>query len=164
MLFCLSFCLLEFEVNLRQNVAAVIENSEGLILACERRNIRGAWQLPQGGIDEGESAEEAVLREVREETGIDSKFLKIVAKSSKVSYLFPHTVNWKSNKGKYDGQEQVYFRIKIADSGWELAENTEEFVSFEWITKEEMIRRIVPFKKDCYIKAFSELFGENYEN
>ena len=49
-------------MNLRQNAAAVIENSEGLILACERRNIRGAWQVPQGGIDEGESAEEAVLR------------------------------------------------------------------------------------------------------
>ena len=151
-------------MNLRQNAAAVIENSEGLILACERRNIKGAWQVPQGGIDEGESAEEAVLREVREETGIDSKFLKILAKSSKVSYLFPHTVSWKSNKGKYDGQEQVYFRIKIADSGWKLAEETEEFVSFEWITKKEMVERIVPFKKNCYIKAFKELFGEDYGN
>ena len=151
-------------MNLRQNAAAVIENSEGLILACERRNIRGAWQVPQGGIDEGESAEEAVLREVREETGIDSKFLKIVAKSSKVSYLFPRAVSWKSNKGKFDGQEQVYFRIKIADSGWKLAEETEEFVSFEWITRKEMVERIVPFKKDCYIKAFKELFGEDYGN
>ena len=151
-------------MNLRQNAAAVIENSEGLILACERRNIRGAWQVPQGGIDEGESAEEAVLREVREETGIDSEFLKIVAKSSKVSYLFPRAVSWKSNKGKFDGQEQVYFRIKIADSGWKLAEETEEFVSFEWITRKEMVERRVPFKKDCYIKAFKELFGEDYEN
>ena len=151
-------------MNLRQNAAAVIENSEGLILACERRNIRGAWQVPQGGIDEGESAEDAVLREIREETGIDSKFLKIVAKSSKVSYLFPRSVSWKSNKGKFDGQEQVYFRIKIADSGWKLAEETEEFVSFEWITRKEMVARIVPFKKDCYIKAFKELFGEDYGN
>ncbi len=151
-------------MNLRQNAAAVIENSQGLILACERRNIRGAWQLPQGGIDDGESAEEAVLREVMEETGITSEFLKIVGHSSKVSYLFPHNVTWKSKKGKYDGQEQIYFHIKIADSGWKLAERTEEFVSFEWITKEEMIKRIVPFKKDCYIKAFKELFGENYEN
>lgn len=151
-------------MNLRQNAAAVIENSQGLILACERRNIKGAWQVPQGGIDDGESAEEAVLREVREETGITSEFLEIVGRSSKVSYLFPHTVSWKSNKGKYDGQEQVYFHIKIADSGWKLAEQTEEFVSFEWITKREMVRRIVPFKKDCYVKAFKELFGEDYEN
>ncbi|MBQ3368551.1 NUDIX domain-containing protein [bacterium] len=151
-------------MNLRQNAAAVIENSEGLILACERRNIRGAWQVPQGGIDEDEGAEDAVLREVREETGIESKFLKIIAKSSKVSYLFPRSVSWKTNKGKYDGQEQVYFHLKIADSGWKLAEETEEFVAFEWITKREMIERIVPFKKDCYIKAFKELFGEDYEN
>ena len=151
-------------MNLRQNAAAVIENSEGLILACERRNIRGAWQVPQGGIDEDEGAEDAVLREVREETGIESKFLKIIAKSSKVSYLFPRSVSWKTNKGKYDGQEQVYFHLKIADSGWKLAEETEEFVAFEWITKREMIERIVPFKKDCYIKAFKELFGEYYEN
>ena len=138
-------------MNFRQNAAAVIENSKGLILACERRNIKGAWQLPQGGIDEGESAEEAVLREIREETGIESEFLEIVGHSSKVSYLFPHTVNWLSNKGKYDGQEQIYFHLKI-------------FVSFEWITKKEMVKRIVAFKKDCYIKAFKELFGENYEN
>ena len=151
-------------MNLRQNAAAVIENSNGLILACERRNIKGAWQVPQGGIDEGESAEEAVLREVKEETGIDRQFLKIVAKSSKVSYLFPHTVSWQSNKGKYDGQEQVYFRIKIADSGWKLAEKTEEFVSFEWITKREMVRRRVPFKKECSVNAFNELFGEDYGN
>lgn len=151
-------------MNLRQNAAAVIENSQGLILACERRNIRGAWQVPQGGIDECESAEEAVLREIREETGIESKFLKIMAKSSKVSYLFPHTVSWKTNKGKYDGQEQVYFHLKIADSGWKLAEETEEFVAFEWITKREMVKRIVPFKKNCYVKAFKELFGEDYEN
>lgn len=151
-------------MNLRQNAAAVIENSQGLILACERRNIRGAWQVPQGGIDEGESAEDAVLREVCEETGIESKFLKIIAKSSKVSYLFPRSVSWKTNKGKYDGQEQIYFHLKIADSDWKLAEETEEFVAFEWITKREMIERIVPFKKDCYIKAFKELFGEDYEN
>lgn len=151
-------------MNLRQNAAAVIENSKGLILACERRNIKGAWQVPQGGIDEGESAEEAVLREIKEETGIDRQFLKIVGRSSKVSYLFPHTVSWQSNKGKYDGQEQVYFRIKIADSGWKLAEKTEEFVAFEWITKREMVRRIVPFKKECYVKAFKELFGEDYGN
>ena len=151
-------------MNLRQNAAAVIENSQGLILACERRNIRGAWQVPQGGIDEGESAEEAVLREIREETGIESEFLKIIARSSKVSYLFPRSVSWKSNKGKYDGQEQIYFHIKIADSGWKLAKETEEFVAFEWITKREMVKRIVPFKKECYVKAFKELFGEDYEN
>ncbi|MBO4699138.1 NUDIX domain-containing protein [bacterium] len=151
-------------MNLRQNAAAVIENSQGLILACERRKIRGAWQVPQGGIDEGETAEEAVLREVMEETGIDSKFLEIVGRSSKVSYLFPRHVRWKSGKGNFDGQEQIYFHLKIADSGWTLADETDEFVAFEWIPRYEMIKRIVPFKKDCYVKAFKELFGEDYGN
>lgn len=151
-------------MNLRQNAAAVIENSQGLILACERRKPRGAWQLPQGGIDESESAEDAVLREIWEETGIEKEFLKIVGHSSKVHYLFPHTVSWESNKGKYDGQEQIYFHLKIVGSGWKLADETEEFVAFEWITKKEMLKRIVPFKKECYIKAFNELFGEDYGN
>lgn len=146
----------------RKNAAAIIENSEGLILAGERRNIRGAWQLPQGGVDEGETPEQAVLREIKEETGIDKEFLKVISHSSEVSYLFPCTVHWGGRRGKYDGQRQTYFYLKIADSGWKLNE-TEEFVSFEWITKREMINRIVSFKKDCYLKAFKEIFGEDYE-
>lgn len=146
----------------RQNVAAVIENSEGLILVGERSDIAGAWQLPQGGIDDGESPEEAVLREVREETGITGEFLKIVARSSKVSYLFPRNVNWKSGKGKFDGQEQIYFHIKITDSGWSLRRSS-EFVNFEWVKKRRVIERIHELKRDCYIKAFYELFGEKYE-
>ena len=146
----------------RQNVAAVIENSEGLILVGERSDIAGAWQLPQGGIDDGESPEEAVLREVREETGITAEFLKIVARSSKVSYLFPRNVSWKSGKGKFDGQEQIYFHIKIADSGWSLRRSS-EFVNFEWVTKRRVIERIHELKRGCYIKAFNEFFGEKYE-
>ena len=144
----------------RKNAAAVIENSEGLILVGERSDIAGAWQLPQGGIDEGETPEQAVLREVVEETGISAEFLQIVSRSSEHSYLFPKHCAKRFNC--YDGQVQIYFRIKIADSGWKLQKSS-EFVNFEWVTRRRVIERIHELKKDCYIKAFYELFGEKYE-
>src|SRR5262245_48121114 len=74
---------------LQQNVAAILRNSEGEILICERVNPRGAWQFPQGGVDEGETSEEAIARELWEEIGIGSDDFRIVKKLGGYQYLFP---------------------------------------------------------------------------
>jgi putative (di)nucleoside polyphosphate hydrolase len=147
--------VLRGEMNFRKNVAAIIIDDKGLILAGKRTDVADAWQLPQGGVDKDENEQDAVLREVFEETGIQSHFLSIVKKSSVIKYLFPPEI--KKNM-EFDGQEQIYFLIKIVGQGWSL-KRSDEFSDFEWIDQNEVVKRAVEFKKNSYIEAFRQLFG-----
>lgn len=142
-------------MNFRKNVAAVIVDDKGLILVGKRTDVADAWQLPQGGVDKDENEQCAVLREVFEETGIQPHFLNVVKKTSVIRYLFPPEIR----KGmKFDGQEQIYFLIKIVGPGWSL-ERSDEFFDFEWLDQNEVVKRAVEFKKNSYIEAFRQLFG-----
>jgi putative (di)nucleoside polyphosphate hydrolase len=142
-------------MNFRKNVAAVIVDDKGLILVGKRTDVADAWQLPQGGVDKDENEQDAVLREVFEETGIQPHFLNVVKKTSVIRYLFPPEIR----KGmKFDGQEQIYFLIKIVGPGWSL-ERSDEFSDFEWLDQNEVVKRAVEFKKNSYIEAFRQLFG-----
>jgi putative (di)nucleoside polyphosphate hydrolase len=147
--------VLRGEMNFRKNVAAVIVNDKGLILVGKRTDVADAWQLPQGGADCNENEQDAVFREVLEETGIKPEFLKVIKKSSIIRYLFPPEI--KKNM-KFDGQEQIYFLIKITGQDWSL-ERSDEFSDFEWIDQNEVVKRAVEFKKNSYIEAFRQLFG-----
>jgi putative (di)nucleoside polyphosphate hydrolase len=142
-------------MNFRKNVAAVIVDDKGLILVGKRTDVADAWQLPQGGVDKDENEQYAVLREVFEVTGIQPHFLNVVKKTSVIRYLFPPEIR----KGmKFDGQEQIYFLIKIVGPGWSL-ERSDEFFDFEWLDQNEVVKRAVEFKKNSYIEAFRQLFG-----
>ena len=142
-------------MNFRKNVAAVIINDKGLILVGKRTDVSDAWQIPQGGVDKDENEQNAVLREIFEETGIEPKFLDIVKKTSVIRYLFPPEIR---KNMKFDGQEQIYFLIKTVGQGWSL-ERSDEFSDFEWIDQNEVVKRAVEFKKNSYIEAFRQLFG-----
>ncbi len=143
-------------MRIRKNVAAVIVNSSGLILAGERKDLPGEWQLPQGGIDENESPEEAVIREVQEETGLSGEHLVIDRFTTPLLYLLPKDLAAVSD---FDGQEQIYFLIRFKDEEHEPVP-TDEFSSFMWLSKEEIVKRIIFFKRDCYLEAFQQLFGD----
>jgi len=143
-------------MNFRKNAAAVIINSSGLILAGKRTDVKDAWQLPQGGVDKNESFEDAVFREICEETGIERKYLGIIKISRKIRYEFPNEIKEKMG---FNGQEQRYFLIKISDDGWSIR-NSQEFCDFDWITPDEMIKGSLIFKKESYVEAFKQLFGE----
>lgn len=143
-------------MDFRPNVAAAIINDRGLILVGQRTDIPGSWQLPQGGVDNGESADEAVLREVEEETGIKPQNLKIIKKSGEIKYIFPDEINKKTG---FKGQCQTFFLLKLINPDCE-PQVSDEFSSFEWITKDEVLDRIVGFKKNSYIKAFRQIFGD----
>ncbi|HDT11237.1 MAG TPA: NUDIX domain-containing protein [bacterium] len=143
-------------MKIRKNVAAVILNKKGLVLVGERRDLPGQWQLPQGGIDNGETPEEAVLREVTEETCIDRDFLLIVNVSKPLVYVLPENI---AKKSGFDGQEQLYFLLKF-NGAEKIPAPSKEFSSFEWCEKKEVINRVVHFKKKCYTDAFEQLFGE----
>jgi len=142
----------------RENVAGVIINKDKKVLMCEHIWIDGAWQLPQGGVNKGESEEKAILRELSEEIGTDK--LEIIDKmDEKIIYKFPFYL-----KDKYDsdGQIQRFFLIYYYGDNSDIRfDNQEkpEFKSFEWVEYKEPPLRVVYFKKISYLRAL-EYFEE----
>jgi putative (di)nucleoside polyphosphate hydrolase len=89
----------------RPNAAIILRNSTGEILVCERRDWRGCWQFPQGGVKKSESLLDALHREVEEELGLTPSDYRILSSKGPYRYLF---MNGRKKDG-FDGQEQTYF-------------------------------------------------------
>ena len=141
----------------RPCVLAVISNSEGLVLVGERIEPPGSWQFPQGGIDEGETAEVAVKREVQEEIGV-SEFFVLGRSAGPIRYDFPPEVSGPLAK-KYKGQDQVWFHLRLAP-GHEpsLAKASDrEFSKLTWVTVHEALNRVVSFKREAYKEGLQAL-------
>lgn len=141
----------------RKNVAMIVLNQDNLILTGERANIPGVWQLPQGGIDEGEKPYDAAVRELEEETGL--KDVEYVAETRQTyRYDFPDWLQNAPIAKEYKGQEQIYFVFRINSNDLPDVKNSDgEFVAFKWMSSEEILKNIVDFKKNVYSRAFLEL-------
>ena len=147
----------------RPNVAAILVNQEDRIFVAERINIRGAWQFPQGGIDEGEDAETALFRELAEEIGVSRERLQVLERRDGYRYAF--TKN-RLKYGIYGGQEQTYFRCRFTgtDADFNLAATHQEFVQWRWILPHEFQMTWVPrFKRAVYRAVFIDFFGIELE-
>jgi putative (di)nucleoside polyphosphate hydrolase len=145
------------EPKYQQNVAAILRNREGKILVCERLTIPGAWQFPQGGVDEGETPEQAVVREVWEEIGIEPGDFRIVGQRGGYRYLFP-----KGPRKGHDGKVQTYFLCDfLADDGKiNVATHHPEFRAWKWIRPGDFRREWLPaMKLDVYSLVFQDFFG-----
>lgn len=122
-----------------------------------------AWQMPQGGIDKGEEAEAAALRELWEETGVAREHVEIIARSKNEHfYDLPEELLGKIWKGKYRGQRQSWFLMRFTGSDNDININTEhpEFTNWKWANPADLPAMIVPFKKDLYraiLKEFEPL-------
>jgi putative (di)nucleoside polyphosphate hydrolase len=140
----------------RPCVVAVFTNKKAQILVCERSDVEGAWQLPQGGIEPGESALNAVYREMKEEIGCDS--FKITKEASGlIKYKFPSDLKKPISK-KWIGQSQIWFLCRFdegANPDMSLADG--EFVRYEWRDANKVIDGIVDWKRDSYIEGFIKL-------
>lgn len=136
----------------RKNVAIVVVNAEGLILAAERSDVPGAWQLPQGGIDEGEDEETAMFRELEEEIG--TREVDILERLPEViRYDWPESLY---DRG-YRGQEQTYFLVRLRPTARiDLTTHTkQEFSQIAWMNAEEFLKLVRGFKADAYRTAVS---------
>ncbi len=142
----------------RPNVAGILQNAEGRILICERLNLAGAWQFPQGGVDKGERREEALLREMEEELCLRPGDYRVLGSKGPYRYLFS---KGRRKKG-YDGQEQHYFLAVLTAPKTRINVFTDhqEFRATRWIQPEEFDLAWLPeFKKEVYRAVFRDFFG-----
>lgn len=138
----------------RPNVGLALFSGSGYIFLGRRINGRGAfqWQMPQGGIDEGESPQDAALRELEEEVGVSSKLVEIIEETPDwLHYEFPAEVR-RRMPGPFIGQRQKWFALKFkgSDSDIRLDRHTPEFDAWRWARLEDAPFAIVPFKRPVY--------------
>lgn len=138
----------------RRNVAIVIVNDRGEILAGERSDVPGAWQLPQGGIDEGESVVDAMHREAEEELGLNSIEL-IYQLESPIRYEWPESLYYRG----YRGQEQYYCVARIiGEEKFDLnRHDLPEFRAVKWMSPREFLDITEGFKRDAYAQALAQI-------
>ena len=132
-------------------------NRGGLIFAGQRKdNPVSAWQMPQGGIDAGEKPRAAALRDLWEETGVTTDLVEFVAKSPDwLTYDLPEELLGKVWGGKFRGQRQRWFLFRFLgrDDQIDIATEHPEFSEWRWVTADEMLASIVPFKRAVYAEV-----------
>ncbi|MCP5367629.1 MAG: RNA pyrophosphohydrolase [Hyphomicrobiales bacterium] len=146
----------------RKGVGAVLINGDGKVFVAKRIDTPGeAWQMPQGGLDDGEKPRKAVIRELREEIGTDK--VEIIAKSRTwIKYDLPDHLLGRVWKGRYRGQKQRWFLMRFLGEDGDIdldASSHPEFDAWRWVDFHALPDLIVPFKRQLYediVQEFSD--------
>ena len=142
----------------RLGVGMMIINNDNQVFLGKRVDTKiEAWQMPQGGIDVGETPSKAALREMLEETG--SSHGNIIAESKNwYSYNLPDFLIPKLWDGRYRGQKQKWFLIRFTGNDSDININTShpEFIDWKWARINELTDLIIPFKKRLYSAVVNE--------
>ena len=137
---------------MRQGVGVIILNNQNKIFVGKRKdNPVDKWQMPQGGIDQGEDHLTAMKRELYEETSIKS--IEVIKElEGYYEYMLPENLVGVIWKGKFKGQRQKWFVTKFVGNEKEINLNTKnpEFIEWKWIAADELPNVIVNFKKKMY--------------
>jgi putative (di)nucleoside polyphosphate hydrolase len=130
---------------------------DGKVLVCERALTANAWQFPQGGIDDGEDEDVAIIREVREELGLTTA--TILKKSAvKISYHFPESMKHKLCES-YCGQEHRWYLLAydgVEPINFHLSDEV-EFRAFKWVSPETAVEDVTSWRRDAYRQGLIEL-------
>jgi putative (di)nucleoside polyphosphate hydrolase len=138
----------------RRGVGVMLLNSEGKVFVGARiDNTDDAWQMPQGGIDEGEAPWATALRELEEETGIAPHLVERIAQCpERLRYDLPEEWRPRLWGGQWAGQEQDWFLARFVgrDSDVDIATSHPEFRDWKWVEPQRLPELIVDFKRDLY--------------
>ncbi len=149
----------------RAGVGIMLVNAEGRVFVGQRfDSVVEAWQMPQGGIDEGEDPYAAALRELEEETGVQPHLTEPIAETDGwLTYDLPPELVGTIWKGRYRGQRQKWYALRFlgtdADVNLEAHPGHAEFKAWQWARIDELADRIVPFKQALYAELVSQLAG-----
>lgn len=143
------------EGKFRLNVAGILMDYRGKILICERLGNAGAWQFPQGGVDDGETLEQALFRELQEEIGVDKTSYQVKTRTGPYRYAY----DGGPIRG-FDGKDQYFFLATY--SGPEDAIRLDlphpEFQAYQWISPSAFQIDWLPnMKKAMYAQVFADL-------
>ena len=151
--------MVEQKLPLRSGVGIVVLNNQNKIFVGKRKDNPGdKWQMPQGGVDDGEDFISAMKRELLEETSI--KNIEIIKEIEKIyQYELPKNLVGIIWKGKYRGQKQKWFITRFLGEEKEINLNTKhaEFIDWKWIEPKFLPEVIVNFKKDLYLNLLKEI-------
>ena len=138
----------------------MLKNPAGLVFVGQRLDRSSeAWQMPQGGVDEGEDAEIAAIRELGAETGIEPRHVEIIARSADEHlYDLPPELMGRMWGGRYRGQRQYWFLMNFLGTDADINIETahQEFRAWRWARPDELIDLIVPFKRELYANVLRE--------
>jgi putative (di)nucleoside polyphosphate hydrolase len=145
----------------RSNVGIILMRGSGEVFLGRRARGRGGWQFPQGGMRQGEELEQALFRELHEETGLTHEHVIVVGRTERwLSYRLPARYVRRDSQPLCIGQKQRWFllRLQREDVQFELAASSEpEFDRWRWTSYWEPIREVVYFKQAVYVQALEEL-------
>jgi putative (di)nucleoside polyphosphate hydrolase len=148
----------ETEIKYKANVAGILRNRRGSILIAERLGVREGWQFPQGGVDEGETPEVALVRELWEEIGVNARDIRLLERKGPYRYLYG---NGRVKRG-FHGKEQFYFLCEYTglDDGICVQTPHPEFQDYRWIAPAEFrLDWLPPMKREVYRAVFADFFG-----
>ena len=144
---------------MRIGVGIIVLNEKNQVFVGKRKdNPTDNWQMPQGGVDKGESYINAMKRELFEETSI--KNIKILKEIDRIyEYELPDNLVGIIWKGKFRGQKQKWYIVKFLGNDEEINLNTKhpEFIDWKWIEPKLLPKVIVNFKKDLYLNLLTEI-------
>jgi putative (di)nucleoside polyphosphate hydrolase len=145
----------------RPNVGIMLANDQGQLLWARRVGGQNAWQFPQGGISAGESAEQALYRELHEEIGLSQSAVRVLGSTRGwLRYRLPQRFIREGNAPLCIGQKQKWFLLLLleADTAVQLNRNTKpEFDHWQWVSYWYPLNQVISFKREVYRRAMKEL-------
>ncbi len=145
----------------RPNVGIILSNSRGQVLWARRVGGQDAWQFPQGGIQENETAEEAMFRELNEEVGLKAESVEVLARTRGwLHYRLPKRLRRYNSTPGFKGQKQKWFLLRMIASDEDVqmdASAKPEFDYWRWVSYWYPVHQVVDFKRDVYRRALHEL-------